>query len=223
VCICDYYEIISVRYFIMNSSDLTLITSIPIAYAKPSAQTVSGETDNTTSAQEEQATSTTADAESTGQSEDPVQLSDKAKALLRSLQARDQQVRAHEQAHLAASGGLAISGASYTYQKGPDGVSYAVGGEVTIDVSPGRTPEETIARAATIRTAALAPADPSGQDRAVAAAASQMEQQAYVQLAEQASAEVQAKLKSAYQDSASNQSTSQVKGESPNARIDEFA
>jgi hypothetical protein len=223
VCICDYYEIISVRYFIMNSSDLTLITSIPIAYAKPSAQTVSGETDNTTSAQEEQATSTTADAESTGQSEDPVQLSDKAKALLRSLQARDQQVRAHEQAHLAASGGLAISGASYTYQKGPDGVSYAVGGEVTIDVSPGRTPEETIARAATIRTAALAPADPSGQDRAVAAAASQMEQQAYVQLAEQASAEVQAKLKSAYQDSANNQSTSQVKGESPNARIDEFA
>jgi hypothetical protein len=107
-----------------------------------------------------------------------VQLSDEAKATVARLQARDRQVRAHEQAHLAASGGLATTGASYTYQKGPDGVRYAVGGEVSIDVSPGRTPQDTIARAITIRAAALAPADPSGPDRAVAAQASQMEQKA---------------------------------------------
>lgn len=205
----------------MNVSDLSLIPNSTVASAKPPAQAVFGESDNTTAAKERQATES--EAESTGESEDPVQLSDKAKALVRSLQARDQQVRAHEQAHLAASGGLATSGASYTYQKGPDGVSYAVGGEVSIDVSPGRTPADTIARAVTIRAAALAPTDPSGQDRAVAAAASQMEQQAYAQLMAEASAEVQAKLKSAYQDSNARAGKNQDSSASPNTRIDEFA
>lgn len=94
------------------------------------------------------------------------------------LKARDREVRAHEMAHLAAAGGLATSGASYTYQHGPDGVSYAIGGEVTIDTSSGNNPEETIRKAQAIRAAALAPAEPSGQDHAVAAQASQMETQA---------------------------------------------
>jgi hypothetical protein len=123
-----------------------------------------------------------------------VQLSDEAKAAVRSLQARDRQVRAHEQAHLAASGGLATSGASYTYQKGPDGVSYAVGGEVSIDVSEGNTPQDTIVRAITIRSAALAPADPSGPDRAIAAQASQMEQQARAELSAQQSQQQQERI-----------------------------
>jgi hypothetical protein len=132
---------------------------------------------------------------------DTVQLSDEAKAVVSSLQARDRQVRAHEQAHLAASGGLATSGASYTYQKGPDGVSYAVGGEVSIDVSEGNTPQDTIVRAITIRSAALAPADPSGPDRAIAAQASQMEQQARTELSAQQSQQQQqqiSKLTQAY-------------------------
>ena len=86
---------------------------------------------------------------------------------------------------MAAAGGIATSGASYTFQKGPDGMSYAIGGEVGIDTSPGRTPQETIQRASTIRAAALAPADPSGQDRAVAARAGQMELQARGELAQQ--------------------------------------
>ena len=114
------------------------------------------------------------------------QLSPEDVAQVAKLKQVDRQVRAHEAAHLAASGGMATSGASFTYQKGPDGVSYAVGGEVSINTSSGRTPEETIARARTIRAAALAPADPSGQDRAVAAAASQMEQQARMELSQQA-------------------------------------
>lgn len=100
---------------------------------------------------------------------------------VRQLQRRDQVVRQHEMAHLAASGGLATSGAIYSFQRGPDGQSYAVGGEVNIDVSPGRTPQETIARARTIIAAALAPADPSGPDRAVAAQARQMQQQAMIE------------------------------------------
>ena len=113
------------------------------------------------------------------------QLSQEALAQIAKLKQRDQEVRQHEQAHLAAAGGIAVSGASFTYQKGPDGVNYAVGGEVSIDTSPGRTPEETISRAQTIRAAALAPADPSGQDRAVAAQATQMEQQARGEQAQQ--------------------------------------
>ncbi len=206
----------------MNASDLTLISNSTIAFGKPSVQAASGEIDKTTSAKDNQ-TSTTSNTENSNKSKDSVQLSDKAKALVRSLQARDQQVRAHEQAHLAASGGLATSGASYTYQKGPDGVSYAIGGEVSIDVSAGRTPEDTIARAATIRAAALAPADPSGQDRAVAAAASQMEQQAYAEVAAKASEELQAKLKSAYQHSDKNSDTNQNSIKSSTTRINELA
>lgn len=116
-----------------------------------------------------------------------VQLSAADEAQLAKLQARDRQVRQHEMAHLAASGGLATSGANYVYQKGPDGVNYAVGGEVSIDTSPGRTPEDTIARARQIQAAALAPADPSGQDRSVAAQAQHMEIEARAQLAAQAS------------------------------------
>ncbi|MES2074561.1 MAG: putative metalloprotease CJM1_0395 family protein [Pseudomonadota bacterium] len=113
----------------------------------------------------------------------PTELTPQALVLIDKLRARDAEVRQHEQAHLAAAGGLAVSGASYTYQRGPNGVDYAVGGEVHIDTSPGRTPQETISRAHTIQAAALAPAEPSGPDRAVAAQAQQLEQQARAELA----------------------------------------
>ncbi|MBB3121640.1 putative metalloprotease CJM1_0395 family protein [Pseudoduganella violacea] len=103
------------------------------------------------------------------------------------LKARDQQVRQHEMAHLSAAGGLATSGPTYTYQRGPDGINYAIGGEVNIDTSPGRTPQETLERARTIQAAALAPADPSGPDRAIAARAQQMAQQASQELTAQQS------------------------------------
>ena len=51
-----------------------------------------------------------------------------------------------------------------------------------IDTSPGNTPEETISRAQRIRDAALAPADPSAQDRRVAAMADSMAQAARLEL-----------------------------------------
>ncbi|SDF54775.1 MULTISPECIES: putative metalloprotease CJM1_0395 family protein [unclassified Duganella] len=113
-------------------------------------------------------------------------LSNEALALIDQLKARDLEVRQHEQAHMAAAGGLATSGASYTYQRGPNGVDYAIGGEVNIDTSPGATPEETIERARAIQAAALAPAEPSGPDRAVATQAQQMEMQARAELAQRA-------------------------------------
>jgi hypothetical protein len=99
------------------------------------------------------------------------------------LKSTDRAVRAHEAAHMAAGGSLVSSGASYSFEIGPDGQRYAVAGEVGIDTSKGRTPEETLVRAQQIRAAALAPADPSGQDRAVAAAATQMAADARAEIA----------------------------------------
>ncbi len=145
-----------------------------------------------------------------------VELSPEALALIAKLKARDTEVRQHEQAHLAAAGSLAISGASYVYQRGPDGVSYAVGGEVQIDTSPGRTPEETISRARAIAAAALAPADPSGPDRAVAAQAQQLAQQALAEQAQQQAASperpdpMEEAVRRAYGASEANPSTIQV-------------
>ncbi|MDR0528803.1 MAG: hypothetical protein LBG69_04245 [Zoogloeaceae bacterium] len=112
-------------------------------------------------------------------------LSEDERREVEELKKTDRAVRQHEQQHLAASGGLAKGGASYTYQTGPDGQKYATGGEVQIDASAGKTPEETLSRARRIRAAALAPADPSPQDRSVAAMASQMEMEAMRAIAQQ--------------------------------------
>lgn len=98
---------------------------------------------------------------------------------LRELQARDREVRAHEQAHLAAAGPYAAGGPSYTFQRGPDGRMYAIGGQVNVDTSPiPGDPEATLRKAQTLQRAAMAPAEPSGQDRAVSASAAQMASQA---------------------------------------------
>lgn len=110
-------------------------------------------------------------------------LSPEEQRQVEALKQIDRKVRAHEQAHMAAGAGL-VRGSSFSYQAGPDNRRYAVAGEVSIDTSPGRTPEETIVKARQIRAAALAPADPSTQDRRVAAAASQMEMQARQELAQ---------------------------------------
>lgn len=100
------------------------------------------------------------------------------------LKLRDAEVRAHEAAHKAAAGSLSVSSASFEYETGPDNKKYAVGGEVSIDVSKvAGDPQATIAKAQQIRRAANAPAEPSGQDRKVAAQASQMEAEARKEVA----------------------------------------
>jgi len=109
---------------------------------------------------------------------------------LEELKSRDREVRAHEQAHLSAAGSLATGGASFTYQRGPDGQRYAVGGEVSIDSARVTgDPEATIQRAQQIRRAALAPANPSAQDRSVAVNASATVIEARAELAELKQAE----------------------------------
>jgi hypothetical protein len=113
-------------------------------------------------------------------------LSDEDQKKVKELEKRDQTVRTHEAAHIAAGGQYVKGGATYQYQKGPDGKMYAVGGEVSIDTSPVKgDPQATVAKMETIKAAALAPADPSGQDRAVAAEASQEEAQARQEEAQQ--------------------------------------
>lgn len=107
------------------------------------------------------------------------QLTEDEQRVVQELATRDREVRAHEQAHVAAAGPYARGGPKYQYQTGPDNRRYAVGGHVDIDTSPvPDDPEATIRKAQVIRAAAMAPGEPSGQDRQVAAAASKMEAEA---------------------------------------------
>lgn len=94
---------------------------------------------------------------------------------VKELSIRDREVRNHEAAHLAAAGPYARGGPSYTFEQGPNGKSYAVGGEVKIDTAPIQgDPEATLRKARQIKASALAPAEPSSQDRSVAASAAQL-------------------------------------------------
>ena len=98
------------------------------------------------------------------------------------LKKTDQEVKAHERAHMAAGAGLVMGGANYQYQRGPDGKMYAVGGEVKIDTSREKDPKNTIDKMQQVKRAALAPSQPSGPDRSVAARASQIEAEARIEL-----------------------------------------
>ena len=121
-------------------------------------------------------------AQKTGAKSESESLDQQELAQLQKLKQRDTEVRTHEQAHLSAASQYARSGASFTYQKGPDGASYAIGGEVGIDVAKESTPEATITKMQTIKRAALAPATPSGADKRIAAQAGTKEAQARQEL-----------------------------------------
>jgi hypothetical protein len=106
--------------------------------------------------------------------------------LIQELRATDREVRAHEMAHQAAAGGLSKGGPTFEYQSGPDGQRYAVSGEVQIDTSGvSGDPEATLQKAQQIQRAALAPAQPSAQDRSVAVAAAAMAAEARAEIASQ--------------------------------------
>lgn len=121
------------------------------------------------------------------------QLTEEEQKQIDELKARDREVKTHEQAHIAAGGSYVKGGATYDYQTGPDGKQYAVGGSVNIDTSPvDGDPEATIAKAQVVIKAALAPAEPSGQDQKVASAARQMMNEARKELTSQNNAEINA-------------------------------
>lgn len=124
-----------------------------------------------------------------GRKRDSFELSQEAEEI-RQLQVRDREVRAHEAAH-ASTGGSYAGGPSYSLERGPDGQSYAVGGEVSIDISPiAGDPQATIQKAQQVRAAALAPAEPSAQDMKVAQRAQSMAAEARVELAQKQSEEL---------------------------------
>ncbi len=126
------------------------------------------------------------DKRQSGSSAKSGQLSEAEQKQVAELKRRDAEVRQHEQAHKAAAGALAKGGAKFDYVTGPDGKRYAVGGEVQIDTSTvANDPAASLRKAKAIKRAALAPKDPSGQDRRVAAEAAQMEAKAQKELAEQ--------------------------------------
>lgn len=133
------------------------------------SETADAENQETTEEQDSKSSSGTEDTEYTQEEQKEIQ----------KLENRDKEVKAHEQAHLAAAGRYARGGAHFEYQTGPNGRKYAVGGEVSIDLSKeSGDPRATIAKMQTIIRSALAPAEPSGQDRAVAAKASRIEMEA---------------------------------------------
>ncbi len=110
---------------------------------------------------------------------DTLSLSPEAKAQVKELQQRDREVRAHEQAHVAAARQYVVGGINYTYTRGPDNKQYATGGSVSLDTSPvAGDPEATLEKARVLRSAALAPGSPSAQDQNVAAQASAMASEA---------------------------------------------
>lgn len=117
-----------------------------------------------------------------------VELTPEEQEQVEELKVRDAEVRIHEQAHVSAGGAYVTGGPSYTYQTGPDGNKYAIGGEVGIDTGEiSGDPEATIRKMQTVAQAALAPAEPSGQDYKVAAAARQKEAKARAELSSMSS------------------------------------
>ncbi len=110
--------------------------------------------------------------------------------LVSNFKTAERKVISHEQAHSSVGGGLTGS-PSYSHTRGPDGKSYITGGEVSIDSSSAKTPEETVDKMARVRAAALAPSDPSPQDRAVASRASIVEAEARLEMSKEAEAEAE--------------------------------
>jgi hypothetical protein len=120
----------------------------------------------------------------------PQNLTEDEKKKVQELQQRDREVRAHEQAHKAAGGALARS-PTFKTVRGPDGKSYAVSGEVKIDTSAlPNNPEATIRKLEQVKRAALAPSNPSSQDRQVAAEAEAKIQQARQEIREEKAEEL---------------------------------
>lgn len=122
------------------------------------------------------------------------------KAEIEELEARDREVREHEQAH-AAAGGEHAGSPQYEFETGPNGQQYAVGGEVSIDISAESSPEETLRKMQQVRAAALAPAEPSPQDLRVATEATQKSVEARAELAEERAEEAKQAYSNAFPES----------------------
>ncbi len=159
-----------------------MLTAPTIAYAQPNAaigvspSAQAGEraralTGTNPQGSESLTRSDTVDLSSAARSATGEDLTEEQQKQVDELKKRDAEVRRHEEAHQRV-GGQYASAPSYEFQQGPDGKNYAVGGSVQIDTAPVEgDPDATISKMEIVKRAALAPAEPSGQDRAVAAQA----------------------------------------------------
>ncbi|GEM_PF-1192459 len=126
-------------------------------------------------------TSASTPAQTSSTPEDSQELTEEEQKVVDDLKATDQEIKAHEQAH-ATVGGPYAGQPQYEYTTGPDGKRYAIGGEVPIDVSPiANNPDATIRKMDIVIRAALAPAEPSSQDKQVAQSARQIRLQAQIE------------------------------------------
>lgn len=89
--------------------------------------------------------------------------------VLEKFKSKDQDVRSHEQIH--ATIGHTTTPISYTYQEGPDGKMYAVGGNVRLDTSIPQDPKAASYKLDQIKKAAAGPMDSSGADSMIVSAA----------------------------------------------------
>lgn len=160
-----------------SSEEQTATDSVSLSAEGLEKSRQSQERQPTVAADDEQ-TTPRSEAQDEQQSSSSLALTPEEEQMVQQLKQRDMEVKTHEMAHLAVAGQYASGGASYTYQQGPDGRRYAIGGEVPIDLSAEKTPEETLAKMRAIKRAAMAPAEPSSADRSVAATATALENQA---------------------------------------------
>ena len=162
-----------------TDEDLRSTTDSAVATAADDAATsytVASATDTALNAAEEATSTEEESAYSPGQNDlgpDGQPLSDSEQREVDDLEETEDEVVAHEQAHKTAGGEL-TGAISYGYTTGPDGDRYITEGEVDIDTSEEDTPEETIDKMERVKAAALAPAEPSTQDRRVASEATQI-------------------------------------------------
>ncbi len=146
-------------------------TGVSTDTKQPVTETTSPDTkNNDESSSQTNKTDSQAQNQSTTQSEQS--LTEGELKLLEELKQVDSEIRRHEMAHIAAGGRYITSGANFSFKRGPDGKNYAVAGEVGIDTSPiPGDPQGTISKMRQIKSAALAPANPSPQDLKVASQA----------------------------------------------------
>jgi hypothetical protein len=133
---------------------------------------------------------------------------------LEDLKQRDLEVRAHELAH-ASTGGQYSGTPQFEYETGPDGKRYAVGGEVSIDISAESTPEATIRKMQQVKAAALSPAEPSPQDLRVATEATQKSVEARNEIIEEKAEKAQSAFNRLLTDEPKLSESNIVSGEVP--------
>lgn len=86
--------------------------------------------------------------------------------VIEKFRSKDAEIRTHEQVH--ASIGHTTTPISYSYQQGPDGKMYAIGGSVRFDTSIPDDPKAAAFKLDMLQKAASGPAQMSGADGAIA-------------------------------------------------------